>query len=339
MVEKKPIVAVTMGDPAGIGPEVACKALASRGVRMVCRPLLIGDSDSLTEALKISKLSLRLNMVQEPSQARFQRGVIDIINMGNVDHEQLEVGRPQASAGKASIEYVEKAVSFALKGEVDAVATAPISKEAIWMAGYRYPGHTELLAQLTNTREYAMMLYSKKLKVVHVSTHVSLRQAIDLVKKPRIRVAIRLSHQALRSMGYSNPRIAVAGLNPHAGESGIFGDEEIEEISPAVAEAREEGFETYGPFPPDTVFYRALRGEFDCVVAMYHDQGHIPVKSLGFQKGVNVTLGLPIIRTSVDHGTAWDKAAARLGNADPGSMIEAIKLAAKMAQSKWKPTT
>ncbi|MEM3071908.1 MAG: 4-hydroxythreonine-4-phosphate dehydrogenase PdxA, partial [Candidatus Bathyarchaeia archaeon] len=220
-----------------------------------------------------------------------------------------------------------------------AVATAPISKEAIWMAGYRYPGHTELLARLTNTREYAMMLYSKKLKVVHVSTHVSLRQAIDLVKKPRIRVAIRLSHQALRSMGYSNPRIAVAGLNPHAGESGIFGDEEIEEISPAVAEAREEGFETYGPFPPDTVFYRALRGEFDCVVAMYHDQGHIPVKSLGFQKGVNVTLGLPIIRTSVDHGTAWDKAAARLGNADPGSMIEAIKLAAKMAQSKWKPTT
>ncbi|MEM2965205.1 MAG: 4-hydroxythreonine-4-phosphate dehydrogenase PdxA [Candidatus Bathyarchaeia archaeon] len=339
MVEKKPIVAVTMGDPAGIGPEVACKALASRGVRVVCRPLLIGDGDSLTEALKISKLSLRLNMVQEPSQARFQRGVIDIINMGNVDHEQLEVGRPQASAGKASIEYVEKAVSLALKGEVDAVATAPISKEAIWMAGYRYPGHTELLAQLTNTREYAMMLYSKKLKVVHVSTHVSLRQAIDLVKKPRIRVAIRLSHQALRSMGYSNPRIAVAGLNPHAGESGIFGDEEIEEISPAVAEAREEGFETYGPFPPDTVFYRALRGEFDCVVAMYHDQGHIPVKSLGFQKGVNVTLGLPIIRTSVDHGTAWDKAAARLGNADPGSMIEAIKLAAKMAQSKWKPTT
>jgi 4-hydroxythreonine-4-phosphate dehydrogenase len=336
MVEEKPIVAVTMGDPAGIGPEVACKALASRGVRVVCRPLLIGDGNTLTEALKISKLSLRLNTVQEPSQALYQPGVIDVIDLGNVDRERVEVGKPQASAGKASVEYVEKAVSLALKGEVNAIATAPISKEAIWMAGYRYPGHTELLARLTNTKEYAMMLYSEKLKVVHVSTHVSLRQAVDLVKKPRIRVAVRLSHQALKSMGCPNPRIAVAGLNPHAGESGIFGREEVEEIGPAVAEAREEGFEVQGPFPPDTVFYRALRGEFDCVVAMYHDQGHIPVKLLGFQKGVNVTLGLPIIRTSVDHGTAWDKAASKLGVADPSSMVEAVKLAAKMAQSKAK---
>jgi 4-hydroxythreonine-4-phosphate dehydrogenase len=332
MARLKPTIVVTMGDPAGVGPEIACKALAHKKVYMVSRPLIMGDVEALAAALETAKLNLRLNPIQRTSQAKHQFGIIDVIDLRNVDFRKLEIGKPQASAGKASIEYIKKAVSLALNGDVEAVTTAPISKEAIWMAGYRYPGHTELLAHLTNSKEFAMMLYSKRLKVVHVTTHTSMRQALNLIKKNRIYTTIKLSNLALKRIGYSKPRIAVAGLNPHAGEGGIFGQEEIKEIAPAVKEARKHKIDAVGPIPPDTVFYRAYHGEFDCVIAMYHDQGCIPLKLIEFEKGVNVTLGLPIIRTSVDHGTAWDKAASKLGLADPRSMIEAIKLAAKMVK-------
>ena len=254
------------------------------------------------------------------------------------------MGKPQAMAGKASVEYIKKAMELALKGEIHAIATAPISKEAINMAGYNYAGHTELLAHLTCTKDYAMMLIAGSLRVIHVTTHVPFSEVSKLIRKDRVYRTIKLAYDAMRRLGIQNPRIAVAGLNPHSGEGGLFGREEIDEIIPAVELARREGLNVTGPIPADTVFVRARGGEFDIVVAMYHDQGHIPIKLLGLEwdeskkrwtsvGGVNVTVGLPIIRTSVDHGTAYGKAGRKEGTANPQSLIEAIKMAAGFAKS------
>ncbi len=339
----KPIIGITMGDAAGIGPEIIAKALSLREIYEICRPIVIGDADAVREGIKVARVQLEVNSIKEVSDARFEHGTIDVLDLENIRVDELEMGKPQSMAGRASVEYIEKAVELALNGEIHAIATAPISKEAINMAGYNYVGHTEILAHLTSTKDYAMMLIAGPLRVIHVTTHVPFSEIPKLITKERVYRTIRLAHDAAQKLGIRNPRIAVAGLNPHCGEGGLFGREEIDEITPAVELAKSEGFNVKGPIPADTVFVRARGGEFDIVVAMYHDQGHIPIKLLGLEwdeaekrwtsvGGVNVTVGLPIIRTSVDHGTAYGKAGRREGTANPQSLIEAIKMAVKLAE-------
>lgn len=331
--DSRPTIGITMGDAAGIGPEIIDKALSKKEIYKISRPIVIGDASVLSDALKVAKVKVKIQPVAGPSSARFEFGTIEVIDLKNIRLSELKMGQVQAMAGKASVEYVQKAVELALRGEIDAMVTAPLNKEAMNISGYDYAGHTEILADLTKTKDYAMMLVAGKLRVVHVTTHVSMKQACSLIKKERVLTVIRLTHQVVQRLGTEKPKIAVAGFNPHAGESGMFGDEEIREITPAIEDARKSGMDVLGPMPPDTVFLRASKGEFDAVVAMYHDQGHIPVKMLGFESGVNVTIGLPIIRTSVDHGTAYRRAGLRLGTGDPTSLEEAIKLAVQMARS------
>jgi 4-hydroxythreonine-4-phosphate dehydrogenase len=330
-IEARPIIGITMGDAAGIGPEIIDKALSKKEIYAISRPIVIGDASVLRDALKVAKVQVRIQPVDNTSSAKFEHGTIEVIDLKNIRLSELKMGKVQAMAGKAAFEYVKKAVEMALKGEIDAIVTAPLNKEAMNLAGYDYAGHTEILADLTKTKNYAMMLVAGKLVVVHVTTHVSMLQACALVRKERVLNTIKLTYEVLLKLGVQNPKIAVAGLNAHAGESGMFGDEEIKEISPAIEAAKKSGINVIGPMPPDTVFLRASKGEYDGVVAMYHDQGHIPVKMLGFESGVNVTIGLPIIRTSVDHGTAYGRAGLRLGTGDPTSLEEAIKLAVQMA--------
>lgn len=325
-----PIVGITMGDPAGIGPEVILKACADPSVRTVARTLIIGDAAALDRTRTQLDLPLAMRAVGAPGEARFQEGALDVLDLANVDLTSLVLGKVQAIAGRAAVACVQKAVELALAGNIGAICTAPLNKEAIRAAGHTYPGHTEILAELTGTRDYAMLLIGERLRVAHVTTHVGLEEACGRIRAPRIETVIRLAHATLRSMGIPRPRVAVAGLNPHAGENGLFGDEEQREIAPAVAAVAAAGFDVTGPLPPDTVFRRAYAGEFDIVVAMYHDQGHIPIKLVHFADAVNVTAGLPIIRTSVDHGTAFDIAGR--GVADPQNMVAAIRLAAQLAQ-------
>jgi 4-hydroxythreonine-4-phosphate dehydrogenase len=319
-----PIIAVTMGDPAGIGPEIVARTFADPEFRDENRALVVGDPGILERAAKLLELTLRLNEISEPEEAAFEPGSVDVLAVGEVPKE-LPFGALDARAGEAAFRYVEKATQLASAGRVGAIATAPLNKEAMHLAGHKYPGHTEILAELSATEDYAMMLVTDELKVIHVSTHVSLREAIERVRPDRELSVIRLAHASLRKLGVESPRVAVAGLNPHAGENGLFGSEDLERILPAVEEAKEEGIEATGPWPPDTVFMRARQGAFDIVVVQYHDQGHIPVKLMGFDTGVNVTVGLPFFRTSVDHGTAFDIAGT--GKAEHASMRTAIDLA------------
>jgi len=332
----KPIIGITMGDVAGIGPEIIAKSLSMKDLFIICRPVVIGDADAMVEGLKAAHVQLDIHPIKNVSEAKFQYGSIDILDLKNIRIKELKMGQPQPMAGKAAVEYVQKAVELVLAREIHAIATAPLNKMAMNIAGYSYAGHTEILAALTKAKEYSMMLIAGDLRVIHVTTHVSLKEACDLIGKDKVFTAIRLADEAMKDLGVEKPRIAVAGLNPHAGEGGLFGKEEIEEIEPAIKKARELGINVAGPYPADTVFLRAKNREFDVVVAMYHDQGHIPVKMLGFEIGVNVSVGMPIIRTSVDHGTAYRRAGLRLGTADPRSLIEAIKLAAKMAQTRLR---
>jgi len=343
--ERRPIVGITMGDAAGIGPEIIAKALSLREIYDHCRPLVLGDVDAMAEGVKTARLKLKIRPVKDVSEAEYEYGTIDVLDFGNVRIDELRMGEVQAMAGKAAAEYIEKAVELALTRQIDAITTAPISKEALSKAGSRFLGHTEMLAHLTGTRDYAMMLVAGPLRVIHVTTHVAISEVPKLIRKEKVLRTIRMAHFALRQMGIENPKIAVAALNPHSGEGGLFGREEIEEIAPAIDSARRRGINVTGPLPPDTVFVRARDEMFDAVVAMYHDQGHIPIKLEGFKwdqaekrwvsvGGVNVTLGLPIIRTSVDHGTAYGKAGKKEGTANPQSLIEATKLAAKMARTR-----
>ncbi len=332
----RPVIGITMGDPAGVGPEITCKMFADKTVYDFSRPLVIGDSGCLNEGMKVSKVSLQLNSIKKASEGKFVPGTIDVIDLHNVDIKNLKMGEPQAMAGKACVEYIKKAVELATVGEIDAIVTCPINKKAMNMGGYKYAGHTELLADLTNTKDFAMLLVTGPLKVIHVSTHVSLVEAIRRVQKERVTTVIKLADQALRELGVAHPRVAVAGLNPHAGEDGMFGNEEIETIAPAVEAAKKMGIDVSGPIAPDTIFLRTKKGEFDVVVAMYHDQGHVAIKMLGFELGVNVSIGLPIIRTSVDHGTAYRRAGLKLGTGDPTSLIEATRLAAQIAKSRTR---
>ncbi len=316
----RPRIAITMGDPAGVGPEIAVKALTHDEVLRLCDPLVIGDLAVLRRAAEAMGREFGTPL---------ERHVLDLGAMAISDHTW---GTATAAGGRAAAAYIERAVELALAGEVAAIVTGPINKDAIHQAQVPYPGHTEMLASLTGTDDYAMMLVGPDLHVAHVSTHVSLRDAVDRVKRARIETVIALTHEALQREGIVAPRIAVAGLNPHAGEGGMFGSEEIDEIEPAVRAAAERGIDVSGPHPPDTVFLFASRGRYDAVIAMYHDQGHIPAKLSGFDTSVNVTIGLPIVRASVDHGTAYDIAGT--GSANESSLVEAVRYAARAAHAK-----
>jgi 4-hydroxythreonine-4-phosphate dehydrogenase len=324
----QPLIAVTMGDPAGIGPEIIARAFGEEDFRKHNRAIVVGDAGILERAARLLDLALRANVVAEPEDARFEPDSVDVISETELP-EDLSFGELDARAGDAAFRYVERATHLASGGRVGAMATAPLNKEAMHLAGHKYPGHTEILAELTGTKDYAMMLVTDELKVIHVSTHVSLREAIERAMPEREFAVIRLAHDSLQKLGIESPRVAVAGLNPHAGENGLFGTEDVEHIAPAVAAAVEEGIDATGPHPPDTVMMRARKGAFDIVVVQYHDQGHIPIKLMGFDTGVNVTVGLPFFRTSVDHGTAFDIAGT--GKADPASLRAAIDLARRLA--------
>lgn len=324
--EELPIVGITMGDAAGIGPEVILKALAGDELRKICVPVIIGDLSFLkATAVKLGLSCELVNLSEAPGP---ETGRIAVFDLGNLIGA-VAIGEESALTGRASAQYIEAAVSLWREKKIDAIATAPISKMAWALGGYDYPGHTEFLAFLTNTEKFAMSFFAEKLRVILLSTHISLRRAIELVTKPALVDLISFSCEELSKLLGKKVKIAVAGLNPHASEGGMFGGEEATEIEPAVRECREIlGLDVSGPFSPDTIFLRGYQGEFDGVVACYHDQATIAVKSLSFGESVNVTLGLPLIRTSVDHGTAFDIAGK--GVADPSSMKAAIRLAAKL---------
>lgn len=308
-------IGITIGDPGGIGPEVVLKSINSPDVKgLLCKFVVICDLPVIEKAAK----EMALSNLRD----------VELIDMNIIRDDQFVRSRPSASNGVASVTYIKKATELAMNGYLDAIVTAPISKESLKMAGFKWPGHTEMLAELTSTKEYAMMFYSDRLKLILVTIHKALRDVPDLIKKESVLKTIRLARKACDMMDIDNPRIAVAGLNPHAGESGMFGWEENKEIIPAINEAKASGIPVTGPYPADTLFHRAYNGEFDIIVCMYHDQGLVPLKMIAFDRAVNVTVGLPIIRTSPDHGTAYD--IAWKGIANPSSMIEAIKLAVRM---------
>jgi 4-hydroxythreonine-4-phosphate dehydrogenase len=340
-------LAITMGDPGGVGPEIIVKALNSPEVKNLCVPIVIGDVSVIEKALKLCKSPLSLRIIRSPEEAITTKGLINIIHVvppappfphsgGFAEAKQkwgkekskvetFKKNKPTTEGGGACVGYIRKAAEFALSKQVAGMVTAPISKEALKMAGLKWPGHTEMLADLAKTRDYAMMLVGGPLKVILVTIHTALKNVPDLITRQRIVKTLRLAQRACDMLRIKKPKIAVAGLNPHAGEAGIFGDEEIRKIIPAIRQAMNEGIPVSGPYPPDTIFHKAYKGEVDIIVCMYHDQGLIPLKMIAFDKGVNVTVGLPFIRTSPDHGTAYD--IAWKGKANPSSMIEAIKVA------------
>jgi 4-hydroxythreonine-4-phosphate dehydrogenase len=337
MTTSRPLLAITMGDPGGVGPEIIAKALTHATVFEHSRPLVIGERRTLDAAIRITSAALTTRVVEDPNEALGEPGVLDLIDLRNIDIEAIGRARVCAEVGKAAYEYVETATRLALDGVAGAVVTPPLNKEALSEAGWVGIGHTELLARFAGVpdKSVAMMLASNRLRVVHVSTHVSLRRAIELVTVERILTTARLAGETARDIVGHDPHLAIAGLNPHAGEHGLFGSEEQETIEPAIEQLRAEGWHVTGPVAPDTVFLRAANGDFDAVVAMYHDQGHIPSKFAGFDDTVNVTLGLPIVRTSVDHGTAYDIAGT--GTANEANLLAAIDLAAQMARNRARP--
>ena len=352
----RPIIGITMGDPAGNGPEITVKALARADLYDRCRPIVVGDAKMLEQARGfVGRPDIRIHRCEKVSDALFTPGTIDVLHLELIaDVDKFELGKVSLEGGNAAFQCVRKVIQLAMDGEVDATCTNALNKEAMNKAleaaggansdGYtHFDGHTEIYATYTHTKKYTMMLAHHDLRVVHVSTHCSLREACDRVKKDRVLEVIEIAHQACKDMGIEAPRVAVAGLNPHCGENGLFGTEEIQEITPAIQAAKAEGFNAIGPIPPDSVFSEALGGWYDIVVCMYHDRGHIPLKTVGFVydrekqawkavEGVNVTLGLPIIRTSVDHGTGF--ALAGKGTSNELSLVNAIDYAIRMANGR-----
>ncbi len=341
----KPILGITMGDPAGIGAEITVKALADPAVYEKCVPVVIGDDAAIRDALRVCRLErIGIHVIREPSEAQGKPGAIDLIDMGFLEPGGWAYKKVQALCGEASFQYVVKGIRLAMEGKLSAVITGPISKEAINLAGRHYSGHTEIFADYTHTKDYGMLLLSPTLRVIHVTTHCSMREACDRIKTDRVAAVIRLADEGLKLLGIEHPRIAVAGLNAHCSENGLFGWEEAREIAPAIELTRKEGIDVEGPVPPDTVFVKCQGGQYDVVVAMYHDQGHIPLKLSGFRmdaktntftsvSGVNCTIGLPIIRASVDHGTAFDRAGE--GRANEESLRDAIDVGLAMAVNKF----
>jgi 4-hydroxythreonine-4-phosphate dehydrogenase len=340
----KPILAITMGDPAGIGAEIAIKALTEKDIYNQCVPVVVGDKAALEDAITFTGAPVVLNRIEKPEDALGKPGVIDYIDCGMLKKGGWEYKKVNALCGKAAYAYIEKAIKFALNDQVHAVVTGPINKESLNASGYHYSGHTQIFAKLTNTSKYAMLLSTDSLKVIHVTTHVSMRKACDQITHERVLDVIFLANEAMKLMGKPNAKIAVAGLNAHCSENGLFGNEEAVSIIPAITDAKTMGINVDGPVPPDTVFVKAIAGQYDIVVAMYHDQGHIPLKLSGFKldlatnkytsvSGINSTVGLPIIRTSVDHGTAFGKAGE--GRANESSLVDAIYMAVQMAKVKY----
>ncbi|AMO49393.1 4-hydroxythreonine-4-phosphate dehydrogenase [Enterobacter sp. FY-07] len=324
------IIAVTMGDPAGIGPEIIIKSLVE-GELTGSPVVVVGCARTFQRILGLNITPrAELRIIERVADARFAPGVINVIDEPLADVEALQPGVVQAQAGDLAYRCIKRATELAMSGDVKAIATAPLNKEALYLAGHHYPGHTELLAQLTGSKDYAMVLYTDKLKVIHITTHIALRKFLDTLNQDRVKTVVRIADTFLKRVGYDNPRIAVAGVNPHAGENGLFGDEEITIVGPAVEAVKAEGVNVTGPCPPDTVFMQCHEGMYDMVVAMYHDQGHIPLKLLGFYDGVNITAGLPFIRTSADHGTAFDIAWRGIAKAE--SMAVSIQLAMQITR-------
>jgi len=328
----RPLLAITMGDPAGIGPEIVLQALTHDDVFERCWPLVIGDRRILERAAGWLGPTPRFEVVADPVNGAYEPGRVTVLDLENAPPDRIPVGEASAAAGAAAVAYVFRACDLAMAGEVDAVVTAPLNKAAMHLAGYEYAGHTELLTERTGAERVSMLLIGPNLRIVHVSTHVALEEAIARVTPQRVDDVIQIAHDACRALGIARPRIAVAGLNPHASEGGIFGNEEAERIEPAIRAARARGLDVSDPQPPDTVFLRATKGVYDVVVAQYHDQGHIPMKLLAFDSGVNVSYGLPIIRTSVDHGTAFDIAGK--GIAGESSLLAAIDVALQMVRAR-----
>ncbi|TFV99461.1 4-hydroxythreonine-4-phosphate dehydrogenase PdxA [Oxalobacteraceae bacterium OM1] len=325
----RPIIAITMGDAAGVGPEIIMKSLAARDLYEHCRPLVVGDATRLREAGEIVGTSLKVHAIQDIAEANYAYGTVECINLGLIP-PNYPFGELSPLCGHAAYCYIERAVKLAVNQQIDAICTAPLNKEALHAGGHIFPGHTEMLAKLTDTPEVSMMLVAPNLRVIHVTTHIGLLDAIRKIEPGLVERTIARGYDTLVRSGIENPRIGVCGINPHAGENGLFGcGEEEEKIIPAVQAQRALGRSVEGPLPADTLFYRAARGDFDLVVAMYHDQGHGPVKVMGLEAGVNITVGLPVIRTSVDHGTAFDIAGK--GIADEGSMLEALRQAVSLA--------
>lgn len=327
----QPIIAITIGDPAGIGPEVTAKALTHDEVWACCRPLVVGDAGVMRRAAALAGLGGGFHAITDPSEARYDPAAPDLLDLANVD-PALQPGVVSAAAGVASAAYIERAVELARTGQAAAMATGPINKAALKAAKIPYIGHTEMIAELLDSPRVTTMLATEGLRVVHVTRHLPLADVAKEITRENVLETVRLTDAGLRQMGIAQPRVAVAALNPHGGDEGLMGRQEIEAIGPAVEDARSEGIAATGPIPADSVFFRAIRGEFDVVVAMFHDQGHIPIKTHGFERSITVTLGLPIIRTSVDHGTAFD--IAWKGVANEESMVEAIRLAAQLVAGK-----
>jgi 4-phospho-D-threonate 3-dehydrogenase / 4-phospho-D-erythronate 3-dehydrogenase len=328
----RPLLAITMGDPAGVGPEVVLKALADASVSAICRPLVVGSAAMLERTLGWTPAGLAIRPVAEPEAAAGEPGVVDVLDLANVDAAALPLGQLSAAAGGAAMDYVLRAYDLACAHVVAGMVTAPLNKEATTLAGYADLGHMDLFERLTGNREHATMLVTRALRVVHLTTHYSLAEACRQVTRERVLRQLRLTHRSFETWGWRRPAIAVAALNPHGGEGGLLGREEIEAIAPAIADAQAEGIDARGPMPADSLFAQALDGNYAAVLAMFHDQGHIAIKVHDFARSVSVALGLPFLRTSVDHGTAFDIAGR--GVADPISMIEAIRVAAELASGR-----
>jgi 4-hydroxythreonine-4-phosphate dehydrogenase len=328
----RPAIAITMGDPCGIGPEVVVKALTDLRVYASCRPLVVGNTYAMERAVELTGSSLRISETDDPSAAGLDPQVVDVLDIHNLNPEDITVGQISPACGKAAMEWVTRAGELAVAGDVAGLATAPLNKEAASLAGYESIGHMELLQELTGSKIVATMLMAKNLRVVHLTTHRSLRLACDYVKKPRILDFLQLTHDSFIKWGFPHPRIGAAALNPHGSDGGLLGNEEADEIAPAVAEARERGIDVTGPVPADSIFHQAIEGRYDAVLAMFHDQGHIPVKVYGFEESITANLGLPFVRTSVDHGTAFDIAGK--GIASEVSMLESIRLAVSLAKGE-----
>ncbi|KXH80893.1 4-hydroxythreonine-4-phosphate dehydrogenase PdxA [Sporosarcina sp. HYO08] len=328
MTERK-IIAIPMGDAAGIGPEITVKSLAHKEIYELCYPLVVGDAKVIEKSIDVTETGLKVNVVSTPAEGKYELGTIDVLDLNNIDIEALEPGQVQAQCGKASFEYVEKSVKLAMAGEVAALATTPINKESLKAANVPYIGHTEMLEDLGETPDPLTMFQVKGMRIFFLTRHVSLAEAITQMTKERVHDYLIRCDQALQRLGVESRKLAVAGLNPHSGEGGLFGHEEIDEITPGIDLAKADGIDAYGPVPADSVFFQALNGKYDAVLSLYHDQGHIAAKMTDFHRTISITNGLPFLRTSVDHGTAFDIAWKNI--ASEVSMYECIKLAAEYA--------
>ncbi|SHF23090.1 4-hydroxythreonine-4-phosphate dehydrogenase PdxA [Alkalibacter saccharofermentans] len=324
---KRAVVGIPMGDPAGVGPEIIVKALTVKEIHQNSKVVVIGDKETIKQAMEICNIDLQINVIQDVEEGEYKAGILNLIDLNNVDIEKLEFGKVQAMAGRAAFDYIKHSVELASAGKIDVLATTPINKEALKAGEINYIGHTEMLADLTNTHDPLTMFEVFNLRVFFLSRHVSLKKACDMVTKERVLEYIERCHVALERLGIKGGKLAIAGLNPHSGEHGLFGREEVDEIQPAIEEAQKRGFNVVGPVPADSVFHFGLKGSYDAVLSLYHDQGHIATKMVDFERTISLTNNMPFLRTSVDHGTAFDIAGT--GKVSAASMIEAIKVAAK----------